>query len=84
MTRWRLHVYRQGGEWTEPARDTFAEVRADLERVGPDEDWVYIERQVDDGATAERIREVLRAHAAPSRTEPGQNTAATGEKGQPT
>jgi predicted ABC-type transport system involved in lysophospholipase L1 biosynthesis ATPase subunit len=49
MTRWRLHVYRQGGEWTEPARDTFAEVRADLERVGPDEDWVYIERQVDDG-----------------------------------
>jgi hypothetical protein len=35
-------------------------------------------------ATAERIREVLRAHAAPSRTQPGQNTAATGEKGQRT
>jgi hypothetical protein len=33
-------------------------------------------------ATAERIREALRQHAAPSRTQPGQNTAATGEKGQ--
>jgi len=46
---WRLHVYRQGDEWCEPERSAFDEVRADLERVAPDEDWVYIERRVDDG-----------------------------------
>lgn len=49
VTRWRLHVYRQGDEETLEPRDTFAAVRADLERVGPDEDWVYIERQDDGG-----------------------------------
>lgn len=52
MARWRLHTYWQGGDEPGPERSTLAEVRADLERVGPEEDWVYIERLETDGAWA--------------------------------
>jgi len=44
---WRLHVYRQDDHWAlEPVR-TFEELRAELDVVGMEEDWVYIERHVD-------------------------------------